>query len=159
MEYCGGGELSDSLKKKKKFNEAQAKIIVRRLAQAISYLHRNGTWQKRKKQLVQPGIEPGTSRVLGERDNHYTTEPLTVSMSALRWLIAGPCRLCCFSLAKLVYVFLRKRKVDNPFVSASPVILCLCGRIPFTSTCTALARLHYRAALDQDWITWVLDPM
>ena len=25
--------------------------------------------------VVQPGIEPGTSRVLGERDNHYTTEP------------------------------------------------------------------------------------
>ena len=25
--------------------------------------------------LVPPGIEPGTSRVLGERDNHYTTGP------------------------------------------------------------------------------------
>ena len=25
--------------------------------------------------MVQLGIEPRTSRVLGERDNHYTTEP------------------------------------------------------------------------------------
>ena len=25
--------------------------------------------------MVQPGIEPGTFRVWGERDNHYTTEP------------------------------------------------------------------------------------
>ena len=28
--------------------------------------------------MVQPGIEPGTSRVWGERDNHYTTEPWMV---------------------------------------------------------------------------------
>ena len=26
------------------------------------------------KTLVLPGLEPGTFRVLGERDNHYTTE-------------------------------------------------------------------------------------
>ena len=24
--------------------------------------------------MFQPGLEPGTFRVLGERDNHYTTE-------------------------------------------------------------------------------------
>ena len=24
--------------------------------------------------MIPPGFEPGTSRVLGERDNHYTTE-------------------------------------------------------------------------------------
>ena len=29
-----------------------------------------------KKPLVLPGLEPGTFRVLGERDNHYTTEHL-----------------------------------------------------------------------------------
>ena len=28
------------------------------------------------KKKVSPGLEPGTSRVLGERDNHYTTKPL-----------------------------------------------------------------------------------
>ena len=28
----------------------------------------------RKKYLFPPGLEPGTFRVLGERDNHYTTE-------------------------------------------------------------------------------------
>ena len=33
--------------------------------------------------IVQPGIEPGTSRVLGERDNHYTTEPLMTAQSAI----------------------------------------------------------------------------
>ena len=27
-----------------------------------------------KKELFPPGLEPGTFRVLGERDNHYTTE-------------------------------------------------------------------------------------
>ena len=26
--------------------------------------------------LFPPGLEPGTFRVLGERDNHYTTETL-----------------------------------------------------------------------------------
>ena len=28
----------------------------------------------RQKELFPPGLEPGTFRVLGERDNHYTTE-------------------------------------------------------------------------------------
>ena len=27
-----------------------------------------------KSRLFPPGLEPGTFRVLGERDNHYTTE-------------------------------------------------------------------------------------
>ena len=27
-----------------------------------------------EKNLFPPGLEPGTFRVLGERDNHYTTE-------------------------------------------------------------------------------------
>ena len=26
------------------------------------------------KSMIPPGLEPGTFRVLGERDNHYTTE-------------------------------------------------------------------------------------
>ena len=28
------------------------------------------------KNMIPPGLEPGTFRVLGERDNHYTTESL-----------------------------------------------------------------------------------
>ena len=28
--------------------------------------------------MFPPGLEPGTFRVLGERDNHYTTETLDV---------------------------------------------------------------------------------
>ena len=28
------------------------------------------------KNVFPPGLEPGTFRVLGERDNHYTTETL-----------------------------------------------------------------------------------
>ena len=31
------------------------------------------------KNLFPPGLEPGTFRVLGERDNHYTTETLCIS--------------------------------------------------------------------------------
>ena len=42
MEYCGGGELSDVLKRCKTFGEDKAKVIIQRLAKAISYLHRNG---------------------------------------------------------------------------------------------------------------------
>ena len=30
----------------------------------------------KKANLVLPGLEPGTFRVLSERDNHYTTEPV-----------------------------------------------------------------------------------
>ena len=26
--------------------------------------------------MIPPGLEPGTFRVLGERDNHYTTESI-----------------------------------------------------------------------------------
>ena len=29
---------------------------------------------KKNTDLFPPGLEPGTFRVLGERDNHYTTE-------------------------------------------------------------------------------------
>ena len=29
---------------------------------------------KKRKKLVPPGLEPGTFRVLSERDNHYTME-------------------------------------------------------------------------------------
>ena len=28
--------------------------------------------------MFPPGLEPGTFRVLGERDNHYTTETLCI---------------------------------------------------------------------------------
>ena len=35
------------------------------------------------KNLVPPGLEPGTFRVLGERDNHYTTELLPVIQPSL----------------------------------------------------------------------------
>ena len=33
--------------------------------------------QGRKTEPFPPGFEPGTFRVLGERDNHYTTETTT----------------------------------------------------------------------------------
>ena len=38
-------------------------------------------FRKRKivKKLIPPGLEPGTFRVLGERDDHYTTEPAMAS--------------------------------------------------------------------------------
>ncbi len=33
-------------------------------------------WEAGWRKFVPPGFEPGTFRVLGERDNHYTTETL-----------------------------------------------------------------------------------
>ena len=33
---------------------------------------------KQLKSMFPPGLEPGTFRVLGERDNHYTTETLFI---------------------------------------------------------------------------------
>ncbi len=34
--------------------------------------------------MFPPGLEPGTFRVLGERDNHYTTEtPATITITAM----------------------------------------------------------------------------
>ena len=32
--------------------------------------------------MIPPGLEPGTFRVLGERDNHYTTESLLLHQLA-----------------------------------------------------------------------------
>ena len=34
--------------------------------------------------MIPPGLEPGTFRVLGERDNHYTTES---------WVLIGESRI------------------------------------------------------------------
>ena len=46
----------------------------------------DGPWEKLcEKKLFPPGLEPGTFRVLGERDNHYTTETcFTVSIHAYK---------------------------------------------------------------------------
>ena len=30
--------------------------------------------------MIPPGLEPGTFRVLGERDNHYTTESCFIEL-------------------------------------------------------------------------------
>ena len=40
------------------------------------------------KQVFPPGFEPGTFRVLGERDNHYTTETAESSLSPA-WVARG----------------------------------------------------------------------
>ena len=45
---------------------------------------------RKKLRMFPPGIEPGTSRVLGERDNHYTTE--THCMPAPRQRVLLLCR-------------------------------------------------------------------
>ena len=39
--------------------------------------------------MIPPGLEPGTFRVLGERDNHYTTESYYTS---LNWYYLERCR-------------------------------------------------------------------
>ena len=38
---------------------------------------------KKVDQLFPPGLEPRTFRVLGERDNHYTTETVTTLITAI----------------------------------------------------------------------------
>ena len=38
--------------------------------------HSDLSLKQKKCHLFPPGLEPGTFRVLGERDNHYTTESL-----------------------------------------------------------------------------------
>ena len=45
-----------------------------------------------KKVQFSPRVEPGTFRVLGERDNHYTTETADIRMQnsglgEIRWLV------------------------------------------------------------------------
>lgn len=42
MELCEGGELADALKSQERIPEEECKIIMTRLASAISYLHKNG---------------------------------------------------------------------------------------------------------------------
>lgn len=41
MELCEGGELADALKTRERMSEEECKIIMSRLANAISYLHKN----------------------------------------------------------------------------------------------------------------------
>ena len=59
---------------------------------------------KKMNDLFPPGLEPGTFRVLGERDNHYTTETqsnrqprisytsvdVDVDASLFAWLLFSP---------------------------------------------------------------------
>ena len=35
--------------------------------------------------MIPPGLEPGTFRVLGERDNHYTTESWEAALVLHLW--------------------------------------------------------------------------
>lgn len=44
MEICEGGELADALKTRERMSEEECKIIMSRLASAISYLHKNGAY-------------------------------------------------------------------------------------------------------------------
>lgn len=42
MELCEHGELADMLKSQQYFKEDEVRMIIRDLASAISYLHKNG---------------------------------------------------------------------------------------------------------------------
>ena len=39
--------------------------------------------------MFPPGLEPGTFRVLGERDNHYTTETWKTVVLLSTWIARG----------------------------------------------------------------------
>ena len=62
--------------------------------------------------MFPPGLEPGTFRVLGERDNHYTTEtegkllPLGVMLPEI--LLVGRCsvyiRMFAFDISVALWV-------------------------------------------------------
>ena len=38
--------------------------------------------------MIPPGLEPGTFRVLGERDNHYTTESTGRGLRFIDYILA-----------------------------------------------------------------------
>ena len=49
--------------------------ILKIIESPLPYSKQGSTDRKEKmEKLFPPGLEPGTFRVLGERDNHYTTE-------------------------------------------------------------------------------------
>ena len=54
----------------------QLKYVFQLIASILNCVNLQSCLPRRreKKKLFPPGFEPGTFRVLGERDNHYTTE-------------------------------------------------------------------------------------
>ena len=62
-----------------------------------------------KKEMFPPGLEPRTFRVLGERDNHYTTEtrPHTWNFNLINYIQEKNCT------RMLVYVITRHRSTSQ----------------------------------------------
>ena len=58
--------------------------------------------------MFPPGLEPGTFRVLGERDNHYTTETCILELSANQY-----CHLVIFLLTISPWQDLLLDKIRN----------------------------------------------
>ena len=62
----------------------------------------------RKTQVFPPGFEPGTSRVLGERDNHYTTETMAMKTYLLNAYLpvfgSGPFKNLVFLFTTLLLI-------------------------------------------------------
>lgn len=44
MELCEGGELADVLREKEIFSESDTKVIMKKMFDAISYLHKKGKY-------------------------------------------------------------------------------------------------------------------
>ena len=61
------------------FSEFSMRITVLKLLSqcpvvVFKQMYKTSMPQNLNQKLFPPGLEPGTFRVLGERDNHYTTE-------------------------------------------------------------------------------------
>ena len=82
--------------------------------------------KKKKKRLFPPGIEPGTFRVLGERDNRYTMETELVLLTP-KSVLPYSWPSACMQL--LTYVKLKGRGAPRKYeTSPAPRFVTLRGR-------------------------------
>ena len=72
MDKASDYESGDS-----RFESWQGRFLFIHNILLIYYMICDNTF-KLKIKMIPPGLEPGTLRVLGARDNHYTTESMAV---------------------------------------------------------------------------------
>ena len=75
---------SIEIRQHKKRSNSHGKGIVQQFwdrSASVQYFYQQRIVFSSAAKLFPPGLEPGTFRVLGERDNHYTTETLSTVAS------------------------------------------------------------------------------
>ena len=71
--------------------------------------------------MFPPGIEPGTFRVLGGCDNHYTTETSNGCVFVVSQLVYSVLKIR--TIFVLVTIFTNNKKLLNILISRAPFIL------------------------------------